>query len=641
MTTPTSGYHCVRRFKNTGKIQDFRVPDDVTSLDVRIWGSGGGGDLGGGGGFTSGVVTVTPGETLKIVVGSTSFGGGAKKGGGLSGLHRTGSGPLLIVGGGGASNGGSLAGGAGGGDRGGDGMGRNEGWSSGKPARGASGAKGGAGAACRPKSHGGSGGDLGKEGGNGGGVLPLTDMGGGGGNSYAKGHHGGGGGYAGGGGGGGIQGNKNAYASAGGGGSGFVAKSGVTGGKTVTGSGTKAAGKSDPLYEAGVGDAGKAGQVVLQWKLPAGVLHAIAGDDQISDQSEAFTEKLTVKAWSADGKTLITGASVTFTVTQGDAVFSGGNKSAAAKTGSDGQASPPALVAGTTTGPVKVTAQAGSAQIVFSLEVVPAFEPAPGGPPDVDLLGGGGVGYPGLKVLTDKVIGPLDPQRVEVSLPAGTDLRWGTAGAPDYQLTLLGSDSYPGTLSGDGMTLTFDGVDLEKTPGTEKTVYVAVSAGPDAPLASTSLTFTVGRKTSPSTPVVIKPAFSLTPGGTPVDLVPDGTAVRYPGVEVINNGVPDIAAQNLTVTAPPGLRFGTAGNPDHQLTVMDASGTMTPHMGSLSADGQTLTFTGIDLPIPSDQDVANLWVCVSADPTTPQGPTGVDFAVGPYMTSPSTTINIT
>ncbi|WP_209440464.1 hypothetical protein, partial [Streptomyces bikiniensis] len=54
MTTPRPGYHCVKRFKNTGKIQDFRVPDDVTSLDVRIWGSGGGGDLGGGGGYAGG-----------------------------------------------------------------------------------------------------------------------------------------------------------------------------------------------------------------------------------------------------------------------------------------------------------------------------------------------------------------------------------------------------------------------------------------------------------------------------------------------------------------------------------------------------------------------------------------------------------
>jgi hypothetical protein len=41
-----------------------------------------------------------------------------------------------------------------------------------------------------------------------------------------------------------------------GGGSGFASGPGASGGTTVTGSGTKAVGKSDPLYQAGVGDAG-------------------------------------------------------------------------------------------------------------------------------------------------------------------------------------------------------------------------------------------------------------------------------------------------------------------------------------------------------------------------------------------------
>ncbi|MEU3557798.1 Ig-like domain-containing protein [Streptomyces fragilis] len=639
MTTPTAGYHCVKRFTSTGKVQDFRVPDKVTSLDVRMWGSGGGGGLGGGGGFTSGVVTVTPGEVLKVVVGSLTFGGGAKRGGGLSGLYRSADTPLLIAGGGGAGNNGSLAGGPGGGTRGGDGAGRHEGYS-GKAARGASSAKGGAGAACNAKNGGGAGGDLGKPGGSGGGVLPKPKMGGGGGNAYASDYHGGGGGYAGGGGGGGVEGNKNAYASGGGGGSGFVATSGVSGGKTVAGSGAKAAGKSDPLYESGVGDADKAGQVVLQWRLPAGVLNAVAGEDEIADQEETFAGPLTVKARAADGKTLITGTPVTFTVTQGDATFSGGSTSATATTGADGTATAPAVVAGTAVGPVKVTAQADTAQVVFSLEVVPAFELAPGGPPDVNLRGGGGVGYPGLRVLTDKVIGPLPLQRIEASLSAGVDLRWGTAAAPDHQLTVIGGETYPGTLSDDGMTLVFDDVDLAKAPGTEKTVYVAAGAGHDAPLATTAVTFTVGRKTSPSTPVVIQPAFSLAPGGIPVDLARDGAAVRYPGVEVVNNGAQDIPARTITVTAPAGLRFGTTGNPDHQLTVMDSSTTMVSHFGDLSGDGQTLTFTDVSLPIPNDQDRANLWVCVSADPTTPLGPTGVDFTVGPYMTSQSTIVNI-
>ncbi|MEU6777040.1 hypothetical protein [Streptomyces sp. NPDC046759] len=76
----------------------------------------------------------------------------------------------------------------------------------------------------------------------------------------------------------------------------------------------------------------KSGQVVLQWRLPTGLLQALAGDGQSAFQGEPFTDGLAVKVWSSDGKTLIAGASVTFTVTQGDAVFSGGSQSASVTT---------------------------------------------------------------------------------------------------------------------------------------------------------------------------------------------------------------------------------------------------------------------------------------------------------------------
>jgi hypothetical protein len=58
---------------------------------------------------------------------------------------------------------------------------------------------------------------------------------------------------------------RDEYATGGGGGSGFASGPGVTGGRTTAGSGQKTAGKSDPLHQAGVGDAGQPGQVVLQW----------------------------------------------------------------------------------------------------------------------------------------------------------------------------------------------------------------------------------------------------------------------------------------------------------------------------------------------------------------------------------------
>lgn len=69
----------------------FSVPAGVTSLTVKAWGAGGGGGAGvnssgvggngGGGGYAKSVITVTPGETLDVLVGS----GGAKAGGNRQG----------------------------------------------------------------------------------------------------------------------------------------------------------------------------------------------------------------------------------------------------------------------------------------------------------------------------------------------------------------------------------------------------------------------------------------------------------------------------------------------------------------------------------------------------------------------------
>ncbi|MEU1378057.1 hypothetical protein ABZ442_31050 [Streptomyces triculaminicus] len=70
---------------------------------------------------------------------------------------------------------------------------------------------------------------------------------------------------------------------------------------------------------------------------------------------------------------------------------------------------------------------------------------------------------------------------------------------------------------------------------------------------------------------------------------------------------------------------------------MRADGNTTADMGSVSGDGQTLTFTGVDLVAPDDGSRSAMWVCVSAA-DTPPGPTSVQFTVGDVV-SPSTTIN--
>lgn len=135
-------------FGYTGADQDWVVPAGVTQIFVKGWGGAGGGGPGGGaytngavsggpGGFTSGVLAVTPGETLKIVVGiggaifttaslpgAPEYGYGALpkiqpylypvsandeggSGGGIAGLFRgapSQANALLIAGGGGGAN---------------------------------------------------------------------------------------------------------------------------------------------------------------------------------------------------------------------------------------------------------------------------------------------------------------------------------------------------------------------------------------------------------------------------------------------------------------------------------------------------------------------------------------------------------
>ena len=139
---PCTGVDC-NIFSHTGGPQSFVVPAGVTSLTVKLWAGGGGGggetfdahpSVGGGGGFAKGTFSVTPGETLTLVVGggglhaayASAYGGGggsgenggsyASGGGGRSAVRR-GATELVTAGGGGGGGGeiGQNNGGAGGG----------------------------------------------------------------------------------------------------------------------------------------------------------------------------------------------------------------------------------------------------------------------------------------------------------------------------------------------------------------------------------------------------------------------------------------------------------------------------------------------------------------------------------------------
>ncbi|OQR63555.1 hypothetical protein B6E66_13360 [Streptomyces maremycinicus] len=531
---PLAPFTHIRRFNHSGGVQDFTVPAGVTTVNARCWGGGGAGGNGGGGGFVSGDIAVKPGEILKVVV---DLGGGPTGGGGMSGLYSQRLGATLLIAGGGGGAGGDVArarGGEGGGTNGSNGMTDRKGSWTGDRAYGASGSTGGAPASTH-NNFGGRGGDTGSNGaptstGSPHSQLPIPGMGGGGG-AGKGGDTGGGAGYAGGGGGIALGHAPGSWYSGGGGGSSYTGGPGVTAGRTAAGSGTRAGGQSDALYQPGVGEAGRRGQVVLQW-----------------------TE---------------------FTLT-------------------------------------------------------------PGGPPDVELIQGGTVGYPGVRVEAEVAFAPVS---VIVTLPAGRGLLFGTQTLADYQLSVQPAGGpavpYTGQLSQDGTSLLFSDVDL-KLPGTT-IMWVAVSAGHDATPGATNLAFNVGGKTASSTTVVVQPSFTVSSSGDPVQTQPGGTAF-YPGVRVRNTGTQNLPLQEVTVALPEGLRFGTSGSPDHQVTVMSAGGAQA-YMGSVSADGQTLTFTDIDLDIPDDGAEAILYVCVSAADDAPAGDTSLEFTIG-TQTSPSAPIHI-
>ena len=114
-------------FSYTGANQTYTVPASVTSVQVYMWGAGGGGDdaSGGAGAMVQGILTVTPGETLNIIVGgggpaptttlTSAFGGGGAQGIGDGGQSGGGGGRAAIQRGGTAVTNDIVVAGAGGG----------------------------------------------------------------------------------------------------------------------------------------------------------------------------------------------------------------------------------------------------------------------------------------------------------------------------------------------------------------------------------------------------------------------------------------------------------------------------------------------------------------------------------------------
>lgn len=131
-------------FDYTGAAVDWVVPEDVTEVQVNLYGAQGGSGtsgVGGEGGTTTGTLSVTPEETLRVRVGgagAVGFGGGGFNGGGNAGNEFGGAGGgasdirqggdtladrVAVAGGGGGGAHNAFDGGAGGGTTGADGTG--------------------------------------------------------------------------------------------------------------------------------------------------------------------------------------------------------------------------------------------------------------------------------------------------------------------------------------------------------------------------------------------------------------------------------------------------------------------------------------------------------------------------------------
>jgi hypothetical protein len=135
-TTSTVQEQDPETFSYTGAIQTYTVPDDVTSIKVKCWGAAGGSLNGGAGGYAGGTVSVTPGETIQVVVGQGGPTGGDNlgSGGGFTGIlsvwntsdiAATHAGSIIIAGaGGGGGNSSNNPAGNGGGETG--GVGQND-----------------------------------------------------------------------------------------------------------------------------------------------------------------------------------------------------------------------------------------------------------------------------------------------------------------------------------------------------------------------------------------------------------------------------------------------------------------------------------------------------------------------------------
>jgi hypothetical protein len=135
-------------------------------------------------------------------------------------------------------------------------------------------------------------------------------------------------------------------------------------------------------------------------------------------------------------------------------------------------------------------------------------------------------------------------------------------------------------------------------------------------------------------------SFSVAPGGPPDVKLAVGGPVGYPGVHLSTDDGP-VPVQTVQVSLPQGmgLQFVEEGNPGYQLTVLDSDGALKNYNGQLSQDGQTLTFSKVNLALAGKSSKSTAWVAVRATDPDATGRTTLTFQVG-SETSQSTPVEV-
>ncbi|MFI9234983.1 hypothetical protein [Streptomyces sp. NPDC053079] len=278
------------------------------------------------------------------------------------------------------------------------------------------------------------------------------------------------------------------------------------------------------------------------------------------------------------------------------------------------------------------------------------FTVVPGGPPAVALAPAGETGYPGVRLQQAGETGTVPPQDVYVALPRGKGLQFVPEGGGDYLLTVLDArghtNTYRGILSSDGRAVTFEGVDPALSgKGSKSTAWLAVKASDNARLGETRLTYCVGDQASGSTPirVVDRIPFSVTPGGPPDVTLNSANPVGYPGVGLQAGDSGTVSPQDVYVALPrgKGLRFVAQGGTGYLLTVEDAQKNKKTYRGTLSSNGQALTFQGVNPALSGKGATSVAWVAVKAADGAPASKDAMSltFCVGD-QTSGSTPVHV-